>query len=78
MKNWEEDDYYDSDEDSFFDRTGDLEAKRKQRMNQVKKDQPETDTYETLVCNQFYNLIRVVAYAILDPLPFFLDKILSH
>lgn len=49
LKNWEEDDYYDSDEDNFFDRTGELEAKRKQRMNQVKKKEPVTDTYETLV-----------------------------
>ncbi|XP_065225070.1 kanadaptin [Planococcus citri] len=49
LKNWEEDDYYDSDEDSFFDRTGDLEVKRKQRMNQVHKTQPATDTYETLM-----------------------------
>lgn len=49
LKNWEEDDYYDSDEDNFFDRTGELEAKRKQRMNQVKKREPVTDTYETLV-----------------------------
>lgn len=49
LKNWEEDDYYDSDEDSFFDRTGDLETKRQQRKNQVNKAQPQTDTYETLV-----------------------------
>ncbi|XKL62550.1 hypothetical protein PGB90_002383 [Kerria lacca] len=49
LKNWEDDDYYDSDEDNFFDRTGDLEIKRKQRMSQIKKTQPVTDTYETLI-----------------------------
>lgn len=28
-KNWEDDDYYDSDDDIFLDRIGDIEKKRK-------------------------------------------------
>lgn len=31
-KNWQSDDYYDSDEDTYLDRTGDIEKKRKRRM----------------------------------------------
>lgn len=35
QKNWEENDYYDSDEDTFVDRTGDIERKRLKRMTQA-------------------------------------------
>ena len=35
-KKWEENDYYDSDEDEFLDRTGTLEVKRQKRMKKVK------------------------------------------
>lgn len=34
-KNWEDDDYYDSDDDTFLDRTGAVERKRKQRMKKA-------------------------------------------
>ena len=52
-KKWKEEDYYDSDEDEFLDRTGSIAAKRQKRMQMdpetenglVKK---EVDTYETL------------------------------
>ena len=33
----EENDFYDSDEDSFFDRTGDLDAKREKRKKALRK-----------------------------------------
>ena len=33
----EENDFYDSDEDSFFDRTGDLDAKREKRRKALRK-----------------------------------------
>ncbi|CAH0771971.1 unnamed protein product [Bemisia tabaci] len=49
QKDWEADDYYDSDEDSFFDRTGELETKRQQRMKQMGKVEETIETYETLV-----------------------------
>lgn len=32
-KNWQSDDYYDSDEDTYLDRTGDIEKKRQKRMD---------------------------------------------
>ena len=37
VKKWEENDYYDSDEDEFLDRTGALQAKRQKRMQSVKE-----------------------------------------
>lgn len=48
-KNWEEEDFYDSDEDNFLDRTGDIDAKRKKRMKKFGKSAETVDTYETLV-----------------------------
>lgn len=48
-RNWEENDYYDSDEDSFFDRTGDLDMKRQKRMKKAGKIQETVETYESLM-----------------------------
>ncbi|XP_064484632.1 kanadaptin-like [Ornithodoros turicata] len=47
-KNWEENDFYDSDEDTFLDRTGTIEKKREMRMKMAKKEN-EVETYDTLV-----------------------------
>nr|CAD7410124.1 unnamed protein product [Timema poppensis] len=47
-KNWEDDDFYDSDEDTYFDRTGNVENKRQRRMKAAGKVTSETETYETL------------------------------
>lgn len=51
-KKWEEDDFYESDEDEYNDRTGELEQKRNMRMKRIKKSSkiPKTvETYESLV-----------------------------
>jgi len=48
-KNWEDADFYDSDEDTFLDRTGDIERKRQKRILRVKPSDHKTETYESLV-----------------------------
>ncbi|XP_032667757.1 kanadaptin isoform X4 [Odontomachus brunneus] len=48
-RNWEEEDYYDSDEDNFLDRTGTVERKREQRMKQAGKLEEKVETYNTLI-----------------------------
>ncbi|CAL1536937.1 unnamed protein product [Lymnaea stagnalis] len=53
QKKWEDDDYYDSDEDTFLDRTGTIEKKRVMRMKKAGKDEPET--YDSLL--EKYNKI---------------------
>ncbi|XP_035228641.1 kanadaptin-like [Stegodyphus dumicola] len=45
-KKWEENDYYDSDEDTFLDRTGTIEKKREIRKRMDKKQ--EVETHETI------------------------------
>lgn len=45
-KKWEENDYYDSDEDTFLDRTGAIEKKREMRKRIEKKNVAET--YESI------------------------------
>lgn len=51
-KNWSENDYYDSDEDDFLDRTGDIERKRRLRKREIeaaKGIDSKAETYESLV-----------------------------
>jgi len=48
-KNWEDADFYDSDDDTFLDRTGDIEKKRQKRILRVKPVKRETENFETLV-----------------------------
>ncbi|KAJ8346108.1 hypothetical protein SKAU_G00303010 [Synaphobranchus kaupii] len=48
-KNWEDEDYYDSDDDTFLDRTGVVEKKRTERMKRAGKIEERPDTYDSLV-----------------------------
>lgn len=48
-RNWEEEDYYDSDEDNFLDRTGTIERKREQRMKLAGKLEDKVETYSSLI-----------------------------
>ncbi|XP_077394207.1 kanadaptin isoform X2 [Festucalex cinctus] len=48
-KNWEDEDYYDSDDDTFLDRTGTVEKKRKERMKKAGKIEERPETYESLL-----------------------------
>ncbi|XP_040917335.1 kanadaptin isoform X2 [Toxotes jaculatrix] len=48
-KNWEDEDYYDSDDDTFLDRTGTVERKRQERMKKAGKVDEQPETYESLV-----------------------------
>lgn len=48
QRNWEDDDFYDSDEDVYLDRTGAIEKKRERRKNKVGKTDKTTETYNTL------------------------------
>lgn len=48
-KNWEDEDYYDSDDDTFLDRTGTVERKRNERMRKAGKIEERAETYESLV-----------------------------
>ncbi|CAJ1074079.1 kanadaptin [Xyrichtys novacula] len=48
-KNWEDEDYYDSDDDTFLDRTGTVEKKRKERMKKAGKIEERPETYDSLV-----------------------------
>lgn len=49
QRNWEDDDFYDSDEDVYLDRTGAIEKKREQRKNKVGKSDKVTETYDSLL-----------------------------
>lgn len=48
-RNWEEDDFYDSDEDNYLDRTGTIERKREKRMRNAGKLETKVETYSTLM-----------------------------
>ncbi|KAJ1148679.1 hypothetical protein NDU88_001507 [Pleurodeles waltl] len=48
-KNWEEEDFYDSDDDTFLDRTGAVEKKRIDRMKKAGCLEEKPETYDSLV-----------------------------
>ena len=49
-RDWEADDFYDSDDDNYLDRTGTVEKKRLARMKKAGKIKDEALNYDTLVC----------------------------
>ncbi|CAL1300775.1 unnamed protein product [Larinioides sclopetarius] len=46
-KKWEENDYYDSDEDTFYDRSGEIEKRREMRKRLAAK-KPEVENFQSL------------------------------
>lgn len=56
-KNWEEDDFYDSDDDAFLDRTGAVEKKRQQRMKHAGKGEEQVETYQSL-CEKHSEVLK--------------------
>ena len=54
-KNWEDEDFYDSDDDTFLDRTGDIEKKRRQRKRRLGVEVEKAQSYQTLVCAKLSN-----------------------
>ncbi|NXK84953.1 NADAP protein, partial [Amazona guildingii] len=63
-KNWEDEDFYDSDDDTFLDRTGAVEKKRLNRMKKAGKIEEKPETYDSLVrivmiC-QAYSLMHIL------------------
>ncbi|NXL62276.1 NADAP protein, partial [Chordeiles acutipennis] len=63
-KNWEDEDFYDSDDDTFLDRTGAVEKKRLNRMKKAGKIEEKPETYDSLVRRimacQAYSLMHVL------------------
>ena len=47
-KNWADDDYYDSDEDTYLDRTGTVEKKRTERIRKSGKQNQSAETFDSL------------------------------
>ena len=48
-KDWADNDYYDSDDDTFLDRTGDIEKKREKRIKKANVKKETALTYNELV-----------------------------
>lgn len=49
QRNWEDDDFYDSDDDVYLDRTGAIEKKRQLRKEKIGRKEKTAETYDTLV-----------------------------
>lgn len=70
-KKWEENDYYDSDEDTFLDRTGTIEKKREMRKRIEKKKDAETfESIETklkVVTEEINEITKKLSISKSDP-----------
>ncbi|NXL00557.1 NADAP protein, partial [Mesembrinibis cayennensis] len=63
-KNWEDEDFYDSDDDTFLDRTGAVEKKRLNRMKKAGKIEEKPETYDSLVRRI---IMTCQAYSLMHP-----------
>ncbi|NXI69391.1 NADAP protein, partial [Anseranas semipalmata] len=63
-KNWEDEDFYDSDDDTFLDRTGAVEKKRLNRMKKAGKIEEKPETYDSLV----RRIMTCLAYSFMNVL----------
>ncbi|NXS07163.1 NADAP protein, partial [Neodrepanis coruscans] len=61
-KNWEDEDFYDSDDDTFLDRTGAVEKKRLNRMRKAGKIEEKPETYDSLV--RRFIILGLLSYAL--------------
>ncbi|NWW26852.1 NADAP protein, partial [Falcunculus frontatus] len=74
-KNWEDEDFYDSDDDTFLDRTGAVEKKRLNRMKKAGKIEEKPETYDSLVR---IIIMTCQGYSLMPVLYYELEEILSH
>ncbi|NWZ78993.1 NADAP protein, partial [Poecile atricapillus] len=74
-KNWEDEDFYDSDDDTFLDRTGAVEKKRLNRMKKAGKIEEKPETYDSLVR---MIIMTCQGYSLMPVLYYDRDEILSH
>ena len=67
-RDWSADDFYDSDDDTFLDRTGSVERKRRLRMQKLgaaERDHDKPRTYDDLVspiCEEKLSKVYVSEY----------------
>ncbi|NXV03215.1 NADAP protein, partial [Cettia cetti] len=74
-KNWEDEDFYDSDDDTFLDRTGAVEKKRLNRMKKAGKIEEKPETYDSLVR---LIIMTCQGYSLMPVLYYDQEEILSH